>query len=504
MPTITCGRAAGQAASEAGRHPDAPSTPDPDGPGPLERRILGLLTDEIGAETYARYFDSQAVVRVVDGRLDVAVPTRFAARYVRTRFGEPLRRAAGRGMRSDPDAAIQVSFRVDQGAFRHADAPANNRAPGGVPGRPPPSSRPDRWRYTLDTFVVGEANRIAFAAAREAANPDTPPSPLFLHGPCGVGKTHLLQGIANDLARKRPDTRVLYVTAEVFTNEFISAVQQNRLATFRRDYRSLHLLCLDDVHFVASKEGTQAEVLHTFDAIGLGRNRIVLASDQHPTALSRMAPSLLSRFQAGLVVGVNPPDRALRENLVRRLVGSHGLAIEDEAVRLIVAACGPDGPPSVRDIEGIATRLAAHARHAPGTRGRLGLAAARWALGLDAPPECARPQRPVRVEQIVREVCACLGVSAEDLRGNGRHARVVLGRSLVVLLARELTTMSFPELARAIGRPNHSSVITAHKRVLAQIEEGQLLNPGGDLAGLRVGDLADRIRSRIVRGSRKG
>jgi chromosomal replication initiator protein len=305
------------------------------------------------------------------------------------------------------------------------------------------------------------------------------------------------------------------------------------------------LLCIDDVHFLTSKSATQSELLHTFDELDLSGACIVLASDEHPRQVKKFSDALVSRFMAGLVTRIDPPDQALCERLLRTLAQRRGLTMEEGVVRAIVTRIAPlsgngkgavgagEGGgrfTSVRDIEGLMTRIEAYARLGedssetttngrnalPGGR-RVGMLAAQQALGQQwgadagvgaaagvlerrSPVVVSRPGqtgRTLKLEQITGHVCRVLGVEFDELTGNGRRPQVVLARSLISRLARRLTTLSFPEIARGIGRPTHSTIIAACQRLEAQM--AMETQPTVDLGGtvLTVRELCERMEGEL-------
>lgn len=487
--------------------------PDAGGRSPSVERILERVSREVGSDGFSRYFRHQTRVRYVDGRLDVTVPTGFVAELIGKRFGPSLVRAAQEEMGTEP--AVELRFNVDRTAFdASGDAAVTDEAAAIAPPPPPrraPARREpgrDPGRYLLEDFVVGDSNRLAFTAAERLAEPDCPRSfsPLFIHGACGLGKTHLLQGVAHRFRERHPGLNVVYTTAEAFTNDYVNAVRAGRLDVFRKTYRAIRLLCIDDVQFLSNKHATQGELLHTFDAIDLGGARIVLASDEHPRQVRKLSAALVSRFMAGMVVKLDAPDPALRQRIVARLAERRGLTVEPAAAALIAARCSPPGQScSVRDIEGAITRIQAvrrlHPEFAAGSD--IGLVVTRLALCAGESPCTTGLRRPVRAEQIIDEVCRTLRVEHSDLVGRGRHKRVVLARSVAAHLCRGMTTMSFPEIARAMGRPNHSTIVTACKRIQDQLEDASALDLGADsvpeLAGLNLRGLIDQVRDDIAR-----
>jgi chromosomal replication initiator protein len=448
------------------------------------RRVIGSLQ-------YSRYFHGQTRLTITEEGLMVRAGSDILARLIERRFVRELSEAAG-----TPRVSIMVDKSVigsqpSHGAG-HIGGPVVGATGGstvaGQPQRATPLNRPVApapaapvgGRQLLEEFVVGASNRLGHAAAVRFAEEDQGQACIFIHGPCGVGKTHLLRGIAARRVQKQPGALVRYTTAEAFTNEYIAAVRSGKIDAFRKSYRKLDLLCLDDVHFVASKEGTQAELLHTFDAIGQSGARVALASDEHPRTIAKLHERLVSRFLAGAVVKIEPPDPELRERLVRRLALKRGLELEEAAARLIAehAATLAGGAPSVRELDGLLIQIEAVSRLLPefsgtgaggGAGGAVGVIAVRKALGLAESSGPARARRPLSIDAIYTEICRCMGVDPVELMGKGRHKRVVLARAVCVHLCRQHTTHSYPEIAKGMGRPNHSTVITAHQRLTGQL-----------------------------------
>lgn len=449
--------------------------------------LIERLRRDLG-DHYDRYFLTQARVSIRDGGVVVTVSSTYLAEMLERRFGKQVREAAA-GVARTQD--LPVTFITDRAAFDSTGAPlgkATPLTPPTPPAAPAPASKSvDVFKYRFDNFIVGRANRLAYSAAIRLADDETPVPPIFLHGTCGLGKTHLLRAAASRFQEKRPGAIVRYLTAEQFTNEFVQSVRNNRVDQFRRAYRRVDLLCIDDVHFFANKDATQTELLHTLDAVQVDGARLLLASDEHPKEIAKLSERLVSRFMAGAVVRIDMPDAELREKLVRALSERRGLAIEEEAIRLVaersarcIGSLGGFGG-SVREIEGLLNQIDAVHRLLTDTSdgAKIGVVLVRRALGLDdsgagASPHAASPgrlRRPVTAEAIVTEVCRELAVELPDFMGKGRHKRVVLARSLVASLSRKLTTMSFPEIARAMGRSNHSTIITAQRRIDRQLAE---------------------------------
>lgn len=453
----------------------------------------------IGEVRFDRYFDRKAVIRAVDaGSAEVVTREPFYASWLEARFADDVAECAG-------IAASAVTWRCDPGAFGgaaqepdSAEVPAPVASPARV--RPRRVQAPIDQRFDLSRFVVGRSNEMAFDAASRLANSDADAQGiglqfLFLHGPCGVGKTHLLQGTARRFRELNPGAAVRCVSGEEFTNRYIAAVQKHNLDEFRASLRGLDLLCIDDVHFIAGKDKTQAECLHTLDALEFAGGKVALASDAHPRNIDRLSTRLMSRCLAGLVVQVDLPDRATRDGIVRQIAGRLAIRLDDEAIALIAEMCVG----SVREVEGRMVRLQAALRLEQSHEGVLGAGDVRRALSSDLAP---RRARPVRLHEILDCACAELRVEVSEVLGRSRHRRAVLVRAISTKLAREMTTASYPEIARALGRPNHSTVITAGKRLERQLAEGELCQCPPELVATTIADMVDRVRVALAREQR--
>ena len=401
-----------------------------------------------------------------------------------------------------PEAAAVERTEALDGSSADLRSPARGRGHGDAPssnGHVEAVSAPRSPRlHSLDEFVVGGSNRLAHSAACRLAESDDLRglSPLFIHGECGVGKTHLLQGICRRfIERTGSSARVRYVTGEQFTNEFIAALRTGSIESFRQRVRKLALLAIDDVHFLANKVKTQSEFQCTLDAIDFGGARVAMASDNHPNHIRRFSQSLISRFVSGMVVRVERPERELRCALIRRLAERRNLRLSQAAIDELAA----QGGPSVRELEGTLTRLAAWRALAqtPAGDGEIGMLLVQQVLREDR----VRPAHIVRIGSVIDAVCQRLSVTKADLVGTSRHKRVVVGRSMIAFLARELTTMSFPEIAQALGRENHSTVHTADQRLRRQMQEDQHLELDGSNSTTSLRELADLLRRDVCRAS---
>jgi chromosomal replication initiator protein len=331
--------------------------------------------------------------------------------------------------------------------------------------------------YSFDRFVIGEGNRAAHAAALAVAEaPSEAYNPLFLHGPPGLGKTHLLVAVANYLGASAPALNVRYTTAERFTNEFVTALRSAGAEGFKSRYRDLDVLLVDDVQFLEGKRHTEDEFFHTFNALYEGGSQLVLSADRIPSELSSLESRLRDRFEWGLTIAVEPPNLATRLTVLRRLVREAGVDTEGDVLGELARRIDIN----VRQLHGALTRLIAHAS----------LTARPLSPELvDAViPKASRSSEQSPVEEIQRRVSQAFGISRAELVGSTRAALPLSARQVAIYLTRELTDLSLPQIGRLYGGRDHSTVINSIRRAEARCGE----DPG---LAARVDELRSAIHS---------
>jgi chromosomal replication initiator protein len=356
-------------------------------------------------------------------------------------------------------AQLELAERVDPSERRPLDevfSMAQQRARGSVQ---PPAGSPLNARYTFDSFVVGQSNRLAHAASLAIVDrPGNAYNPLFLYGGVGLGKTHLLHAIGHAVSALGND--VIYVSSETFTNELIESIRQHRTDDFRLKFRHARVLLIDDVQFIAGKERTEEEFFHTFNAIHESGGQIVLSSDRPPRAMPILEDRLRSRFEWGLIADIQAPDYETRIAILRSKVSGTMLGIVPSDVLDFIAQKVQS---NIRELEGSLNRLLAHARHMqqPVT---IELAA-RALRDLVAPGYSSRGVTP---PAILLAVARYYGVNADDLKSKSRHKQIVEPRQMAMYLLREDAHLSTPEIGRLLNR-DHTTVLHGIKQIVNDI-----------------------------------
>ena len=436
------------------------------GPNDLWNSILEQARAGLPEQAFRTWISSARAVSCSGGVLHVAATSRFHAEWLEDKYGAVVREIAERV------AGEPLELRITS-----ADAPADRLSPEisvtrvvepehdaaptapGAPAMPPPPGL--NARYTFDRFIVGDNNRLAHAAALAVADrPASTYNPLFLYGATGLGKTHLMQAIANRmLAAERP-ARICYIPAEQFVNEMVTAIYEHSTDAFRARYRSHDLLLVDDVQFLRRKEHTQEEFFHTFNVLYNAGRQIVLTSDRHPKELEGLEERLVSRFEWGLVADVGRPDYETRVAILRKKADEDQVFLAPEILDLVARCCTA----SVRELEGAIIKLLAFSSL---TRRELDIDLAHVALaGLRDPKE-----PPLLNPAAIRdEVGKVWGVTGEALASGGRSRTVTEPRQVAMFLIRELLETPLKQIGRVFGGRDHSTVIHSIRKVEKRLD----------------------------------
>jgi chromosomal replication initiator protein len=475
---------------------------------PIWEKALDLISQHVNEGTFNIWFAQTAGLGLNGGLYSVGVSSEFAKDWIESRFrtliSDTVTQVVGSPVECEIVVVPHLESRLPQGGAtdrggapgtpapveRVAGSPASNSGAGGASGSGSGSyGRAGRSRgeatapsgarsaspevsaaasaglvskYTFDTFVVGQSNRFAHAAAQAAAEtPGTQYNPLFIYGGVGLGKTHLLQAVGHYVLRNHPGLKVRYVTLETFTNEFINSLRDDSIEGFKNRYRTVDVLLIDDVQFLHKKEQTQEEFFHTFNALYDAQKQIVLTSDRHPKALATLEDRLVSRFEWGLIVDIQPPDLETRVAILRKKARTDRLVLSDDETLMLIASRVPT---NIRELEGCLTRVVAYSSI---TKRPIDVDLAREVLK-DIPETAATK---VTIDVILSAVAESTGVSVNEIIGDKRSRPVVDSRHLAMYLARELTDLSLPKIGERFGNRDHTTVLHAVDKITKLMQQ---------------------------------
>jgi chromosomal replication initiator protein len=412
--------------------------------------ILKEVEGKLDPKEFKTWFGPTRQVRLDEagGRrtLTVSVPSRVFAEWIESRHAGLLAREASEA--GLPGLHIR---------FEPADSEKETAAPAVAPTRPLVLNP----RFTFDTFVVGSSNQFAHAAARAVAEtPSRSYNPLFLYGGVGLGKTHLMHAIAQEILRRYPQMRVSYLSAERFLNDLINALRFERMHEFKRRYRELDVLLMDDVQFIAGKDSTQEEFFHTFNALHDAQKQIVVTSDALPKEIPTLEERLRSRFEWGLIADIQPPDLEMKVAIIRKKAAAEKVAVSNDVALFIAGTVKSN----VRELEGRLNRVIAFSS----LTGRpLTVELARETLRDIVGTE---EQRAVPAE-ILKSVATHYGLRVSDMKARSNAKPVAFPRQVAMYLCRKLTDLSYPEIGRLFNDKHHSTVMHSVEKIERMIED---------------------------------
>lgn len=427
-------------------------------------RAAMLLRSQVSEGVWLTTFSDISLVSADDSSMTLRVPSSLVRERIEDRYRSMVEAAV-----RDAGSTIQtMSIIVDEPTTPHDELVEHVSRP--VGGSSTEDNRASEIgpghdlsdRYTFETFVTGTSNRFAHAAALAVAEtPGRSYNPLFIHGGAGLGKTHLLQAISHYIRQNYPGHRVRYVSTESFMNEFIEAIRTTGQVAFKRRYRDIDVLLVDDIQFMEGKEGLQEEFFHTFNSLhGAGR-QVVLSSDRPPRAIATLEDRLRSRFEWGLITDIQPPDLETRLAILRKKTELEGTPVPDDILEFIATHIKNN----IRELEGALIRVGAFASL---TREPLDLHLAQKVLAdivTDGEP------RPITIDRIINATVAMFGFGRDELLGKRRHRALVTARQISMYVCRELTDLSYPAIAREFGNRDHTTVIHAVDKISKQMAE---------------------------------
>jgi chromosomal replication initiator protein len=414
-------------------------------------KILQHTERRVNPHSFATWFRPTRFERLDDDRLSVRVPSRLFCKRLTETYGQLLQAVLAEigkpqlqfnfvctenesPVNAHPTAsAVVAQSKLDFDAVAHQLNP----------------------RYTFDSFIVGASNQFAHAAAVAVAEqPSKSYNPLFVYGGVGLGKTHLMQAIGHSLKRRNPSLRITYISAEKFTNEVISSIRFERMAAFRDRFRNMDVLMVDDIQFIATRERTQEEFFHTFNALYDQQKQIVISSDCPPKEISSIEERLRSRFEWGLIADIQAPDLETKIAILQKKAESEHVQVPDDVAEYIARAIKSN----IRELEGALIRLMAYTSL---TGAEMNLPTAQQVLKNIIETQ----EKKVTIEQIQKRVGEVFGLRAQDLKVRSNSKVIAYPRQVAMFIVKQLTSASLPEIGRQFGGKHHTTVLHSINKI---------------------------------------
>lgn len=438
----------------------------------VEQAVMEVLRQQYSQTVYDLWFKDLHLVELTETQAVFFISSTFKCNIIQNRHAEALSSA----LEVVNGFAVRVYIRCEESPKTPAepDAPAVSvqtepppapEAPAAPPAPAPKQADIDLGRaiesptivaeYTFDNFIVGDSNKFAHAACYAVAQSPTTYNPLFIHGPSGLGKTHLLYAVTNELKRNNPNIRLIYKKGEEFTNELIESIQKGTTAAFREKYRSADVLLIDDIQFIAGKESTQAEFFHTFNALYEAEKQIILTSDRPPRDIKTLEDRLSSRFEWGLIADIQPPSLELRYAIIKKKAEEKGIPLSHE----IVAFLAENLQTNIRQIEGSIKKI-----YAMSMLNGMPISLEMTKRAISDILSGSEPVS-VTVDRILGVVSRKFGVSVEDMKGPVRSKNIAKARHIAIYLVRVITSLPLKTIGDIFGNRDHATIKASLEKV---------------------------------------
>ncbi len=408
------------------------------------------IKEQIGSTAYETWFSTLNVQEKNPETLIVETPDEFFKNWIIEHYfaivEEQLKKIS-----SQP---IEIEFQINSQIIKEDTQKILSDFEKGF-GEPKKDAANLNPRFSFDNFVIGPSNRFSCSACMAVAeSPAKAYNPLFIYGQVGLGKTHLMQAIAHKIKENYPRTKFSYLSSESFTNELIDAIRHRSTANFRKKYRDIDVLLIDDIHFIAGKESTQEEFFHTFNALHNSHKQIIISSDRPPREIAKLEDRLSSRFAWGLITDIQPPDFETRVAILRKKIEREPVEVPDDVIYFIAEQINTN----IRELEGALIRVVAYSLLEENT---ISLNMAKQVLK-DMVKETVKA---INAEMIQKSVADFFNITIADLKAKSRTRNIILPRQIAMYLSRHLTNLSLPEIGNVFGGKDHTTVLHSYKKI---------------------------------------
>ena len=419
----------------------------------LWEKTLQLIKGEVSTASFNAFFKEIKPLKQISNELIFLAPNEFIQNILENRYLNLIESCVSELSLKK----YQIKFILDEKEIQDTtEEDKSNTIKKSYPNLNP--------KYTFDTFVIGNSNRLAHAACVAVAeSPAKAYNPLFLYGGVGLGKTHLMHAIGHHIMCQQEDPKVVYVSSEKFTNELINSIKNDKNEEFRNKYRNVDVLLIDDIQFIAGKEGTQEEFFHTFNALHEANKQIIISSDRPPKEIPTLEDRLRSRFEMGLITDIQPPDFETRIAILRKKAQLENINVPNEVMTYIAKYIKSN----IRELEGALTRVVAYSSL---TNKNISLELATEALkDIISNPK----SEEITVNRIKEKVSEAFNIKMDDFNSKKRTRTIAYPRQIAMYICRELTDLSLPKIGSEFGGRDHTTVIHAHDKISKDIEENQ-------------------------------
>lgn len=435
--------------------------------------VLAELELSISKANFVTWFKNTGVISIQEGQVIVCVPNAFTKAWLEKKYHQPIIKSLER-VTGKPVKKMEYKIENIKNVVEKNLVPPVENKENTTPATPPPQTEKSysqltptsggfslNSKYTFDNFVVGKSSELAFAAAQAVVNrPGEAYNPLFVYGGVGLGKTHLLQAIGNQLLKARPNINIMYVSAEKFSNDFISSVKDGNARDFQNRYRLIDLLLIDDIQFIAGKDRTQESFFHTFNELHQQNKQIIITSDRPPKAIPALEDRLRSRFEWGMIADMGAPDFETRVAILQQKCAEKNFPLTEKLIQTVAATVQSN----IRELEGALNKIIVFhqlkgAQPSPES-----------IKNLLSSMESVSMRRSATPKQLIEVVGQFYNISGEDVLGKSREKKLSFPRQIIMFLLREELKMSYPSIGDELGGRDHTTAMHAHEKIAKELE----------------------------------